>query len=106
MKLTAAVCAVVVLFLAHPYNTFAQHVPADTGATAQPKEPAQLPEEATAAKPWTVEIAIDSLTQYFYRGYNVVSKGWIIQPAIDFSYTIYDAGGLTVTPHVAGWFDI
>jgi hypothetical protein len=82
----------------------AQPPPPDTGTAIDTKEPAQRP-ETDAEKPWAVDITVDVPSQYFYRGYNVVSKGWIVQPAIDFSYTVLDRDGLTITPHVAGWFN-
>ena len=88
--------------------------PTDTGTAVDTKEPAQRPAEPDAAgddddadeKPWAVEITVDYLSQYFYRGYNVVPKGWIVQPNIDFSYTVYEAGDFSITPHVAGWFNL
>ena len=80
----------------------------DTGTAINTQEAAEQPDTASAAdeKPWTISITLDVPTQYFYRGYNVVSKGWIVQPGINFSYTVYDANGLTITPHVAGWFNL
>jgi hypothetical protein len=103
MKAAAGVCIALLLVLSH--LALAEEQPPDTGTAVDTKESAQQPEAEPPEKPWAVDITVDFPSQYFYRGYNVVSKGWIAQPAIDFSYTIHDANGLTITPHVAGWFN-
>src|SRR2546423_1042774 len=68
---------------------------ADTGTTINPKT-----EEAKPEKPWALTGGFDYLTQYMFRGYNTVPSGLIIQPYIDFSYTIYDQNDLSIEPHV------
>jgi hypothetical protein len=107
MRLAIAACvAVALLFVITTYAAAAQE-PTDTGTAVDTKEPAQQPAETDdEEKPWAIEITVDYLSQYFYRGYNVVPKGWIVQPNIDFSYTVYEAGDLSITPHVAGWFNL
>ncbi len=104
MKTATGVCIVILLFVTH--LAIAQQQPPDSGTAINTQEAAEQADEAGPEKPWTVSLTADFLTQYFYRGYNVVSKGWIVQPAIDLSYTVFDANGLTVTPHVAGWFNV
>ena len=104
MKPATGVC-IALMFVVLPHLALAQQT--DTGTGIDTKAAAQKSEAADAAEtPWAVDITVDFLSQYFYRGYNVVSKGWIVQPAINFSYTVYDANGLTITPHVAGWFNL
>jgi len=103
MKAATGVCIAIMLCMTH-LAIAAQ--PDDTGTAIDTQQAAEQPDEGTPEKPWTVGITVDFPTQYFYRGYNVVSKGWIAQPAIDFSYTVFDANGLTITPHVAGWFNL
>ena len=107
---TVRVAAATVIVLIATSAAAAQE-PTDTGTAVDTKEPARQPVEAdddddAGEKPWAVAITVDSLSQYFYRGYNVVPKGWIVQPNIDFSYTVYDGDDFAITPHVAGWFDL
>jgi hypothetical protein len=104
MKTATGVSIAIVLVLTH--LAIAAQPPDDTGTAIDTQQAAEQADEGTPEKPWTVQITLDFPTQYFYRGYNVVSKGWIAQPAIDFSYTVFDANGLTITPHVAGWFNL
>jgi len=104
MKTATGVCIVILLVVTH--LAIAQQQPPDSGTAINTQEAAEQADEAGPEKPWTIGITTDFLTQYFYRGYNVVSKGWIVQPAIDLSYTVFDANGLTITPHVAGWFNV
>ena len=103
MKNAIGTCLTVYFFLCAPL--FAQSPPSDTGAAVDTQSTAAQA-DVGEEKPWSLEITVDFLTQYFYRGYNVVSKGWIVQPNVDFSYTVFDRDGLTITPHVAGWFSI
>jgi hypothetical protein len=103
MKLAIGTCIAVSLSVCAPL--FAQSPPSDTGTAVDPQSTAEQA-DVGEEKAWSLEITVDAVTQYFYRGYNVVSKGWILQPNVDFSYTVFDRDGLTITPHVAGWFSI
>jgi hypothetical protein len=107
MKSVAAVVGIVSVVLLATRNARAQDQAAEPNVTAvDTKRPAQTPDtDGDAGKPWTISITVDYLSQYIYRGYTAVPSGWILQPGIDLSYTIHDRDGLTITPHVAGWFN-
>ena len=108
MKLPVCVHVALIFLFAHvAIAQEPQPQPPDSGTAIDTKESAQQPETEpeAAEKPWAITLTLDVPSQYFYRGYNVVSKGWIAQPAVDFSYTVHEANGLSITPHVAGWFN-
>lgn len=56
-------------------------------------------------KAWELTGGFDYLTQYLFRGYNTVPSGLIIQPYVDFAYTIYDKNDLSIVPHIGLWGD-
>src|SRR5262245_49109792 len=62
-------------------------------------------DEEAPEKPWLVIGGFDYLTQYLYRGYNTVPSGLIVQPYFDFYYTVFDSGGLAISPHIGLWAD-
>src|SRR5262245_24484958 len=108
MKTGTCVCIALMLVLSH-FAIAQDQPPSNTGTATRTKQVVEQPETPVPEepeKPWAITLSADYLTQYFYRGYAVVTKGWIVQPAIDFSYTVYDQGGLSITPHVGGWFNI
>jgi hypothetical protein len=48
---------------------------------------------------------VDFRDQYFFRGYNYVSSGFIAQPYVQLGYTIFRDENLALTPHGGAWFD-
>ena len=107
MKTGTCVCIGLMFVLFH-FAIAQDQPPTNTGTATNTQQPVEQPETPAAEgeKPWAITLTADFLTQYFYRGYAVVTKGWIVQPAIDFSYTVYDQSSLSLTPHVGGWFNV
>ena len=57
-------------------------------------------------KPWDLTINLDWQSHYMFRGYNYQSKGMILQPSAEFSYTVYDKNDVTITPYIGMWNNI
>lgn len=68
--------------------------------------PAMPAAEDESSKPWSLEINLDWTSVYADRGYNTVNQGVIVQPSVEFDYTIVDQGGFTITPYVGSWHNI
>jgi hypothetical protein len=54
--------------------------------------------------PFYVTGGADVRDQYFFRGYNRASSGFIFQPYFNLNYTAYEKGDFAVTPHAGAWF--
>lgn len=74
--------------------SFGQEIPAAAATEAQEQE---------VEKPWSLSLALDVPTAYFFRGYNLEDSGYIVQPSATFSYTIYSKDDLSITPYVSTW---
>jgi hypothetical protein len=79
--------------------------PSETGQTTDTKTQIEQAEQSESEKPWTLSGGVDYLTQYMYRGYNTVPSGLIIQPYVDFAYTVFSSDDFAITPHVGVWGD-
>jgi hypothetical protein len=77
-----------------------------TNVPAEAPQPpaAEKPEEKTS--PLTIEGAINVPTAYFFRGYNIVDSGFMIQPELTISYTALEKGDFSITPWVGVWNEI
>ena len=73
---------------------------------AQQKTVLQPQPEAESTKPWYLYGSIDLRSQYFFRGYNQNSHGYIVQPNAEFGYTVYDNGTFSLTPFVGTWLNL
>jgi hypothetical protein len=100
LSLAATLGISAAVFAAEPTTGPSPADVADTGTTINPK-----PDEAKPEKPWALTGGFDYLTQYMFRGYNTVPSGLIIQPYVDFSYTVYDQNEFSIAPHVGLWGD-
>jgi hypothetical protein len=69
----------------------------ESGEPKRPGEPGYSPLAVTGG--------FDYRDHYFFRGYDRVSSGPMIQPYADVGYTVFDNGRLAVTPHVGAWAD-
>jgi hypothetical protein len=63
-------------------------------------------EAGISHSPWVVVGGVDMRNQYFFRGYNYVSSGFIAQPYVQVGYHVYSDENVSVTPHGGGWLDL
>lgn len=76
-------------------------------AIASPPLAEELRAEAETEKPWSLDITVDAVSQYFFRGYNLnPGADFIIQPGAEFSYKLLESDEVAVSGYIATWANL